>query len=128
MTLHNGMVFKGSKIVVPQSLHHSMFKETHKSHHGLQACLQRARKAFFWLGMSVQLKELIDKCSICQNVKPEQATEPLQPHPVPYRHWQRVVTDLFTFENRNYLVLVDYYSNFIELDHLSDTSAQTVIC
>lgn len=59
--------------------------------------------------MSAQLKDLIDKCSICQSVKPEQVSEPLQPHPVPDRPWQRVAIDLFTFENRNYLVLVDYY-------------------
>lgn len=127
MTLQNGLVFKGTKIVVPESLHRSMIKETHKSHQGLQACLRRAREVFFWPGMSAQLKNLIDKCSICQSVRPEQASEPLQPHPVPERPWQRVATDLFTFENRNYLVLVDFYSNFIELDYLADTSSQTVI-
>ena len=100
MTLYNGLIFKGTKIVVPESLHRSMLEETHKSHQGLQACLQRAREVFFWPGMSAQLKELINKCSICQSVKPEQASEPLQPHPVPDRPWQRVATDLFTFENR----------------------------
>ena len=73
--------------------------------------------------MSAQLKDLIDKCSICQSVKPEQASKPLQPHPVPDRPWQLVAT----FENRNYLVLVDYYSNFIELDYLANTSSQTVL-
>ena len=59
-----------------------MQEETYRSHQGLQACLQRAREVFFWPGMSAQLKELIEKCSICQSVKPEQASEPLQPHPV----------------------------------------------
>ena len=127
MTLQNGLIFKGTKIVVPESLHRCMLEETHKSHQGLQACLRIAREVFFWPRMSAQLKDLIDKCSICQSVKPEQASEPLQPHPVPDRPWQRVATDLFTFENRNYLVLVDYYSSFIELDYLADTSSQTVI-
>ena len=127
MTLQNGLIFKGTKIVVPESLHRCMLEETHKSHQGLQACLRRAREVFFWPRMSAQLKDLIDKCSICQSVKPEQASESLQPHPVPDRPWQRVATDLFTFENRNYFVLVDYYSNFIELDYLADTSSQTVI-
>ncbi|PFX13394.1 Uncharacterized protein K02A2.6 [Stylophora pistillata] len=127
MTLQNGLVFKGTSIVVPESLHRDMIEETHKSRQGLQACLRRAREVFFWPGMSAQLKNRIDKCSICQSVRPEQASEPLQPHPVPERPWQRVETDLFTFENRNYLVLVDYYSNFIELDHLANTSSQTVI-
>ena len=127
LTLQNGLVFKGTKIIVPESLRRSMLEETHRSHQGLQACLQRAREVFFWPGMSAQLKELIDKCSICQSIKPEQASEPLQPHPVPNRPWQRVASDLFIFENRNYLVLVDYFSNFIELDYLPDTSSLTVI-
>ena len=127
MTRQNGLIFKGTKIVVPESLHRCMLEETHKSHQGLQACLRIAREVFFWPRMSAQLKDLIDKCSICQIVKPEQASEPLQPHPVPDRPWQRVATDLFTFENRNYFVLVDYYSSFIELDYLADTSSQTVI-
>ena len=125
LTIQNGLVFKGTKITVPESLRWSM--ETHRSHQGLQAYLQRAREVFFWPGMSAQLKELIEKSLICQSVKPEQASEPLQPHPVPDRPWQRVATDLFTFENRNYLVLVDYFSNFIEIDYLPDTSSLTVI-
>ena len=84
MTLQNGLVFKGTKIVFPESLHRCMLEETHKSHQGLQACLRRAREVliFFWPRMSAQLKNLIDKCSICQSVKPEQANQPFQPHPV----------------------------------------------
>ncbi|PFX14895.1 Uncharacterized protein K02A2.6 [Stylophora pistillata] len=127
MTLQNGLVFKGTKIVVPESLRRDMIEETHKSHQRLQACLRRAREVFFWPGMSAQFKNRIGKCSICQCVRLEQASEPLQPHQVLDRPWQRVETDLLTFENRDYLVLVDYYSNFIELDHLADPSSQTVI-
>ena len=83
-----------------------MQEETYRSHQGLQACLQRAREVFFWPGVFAQLKEL---------------------NPVPDRPWQRVATGIFTFENRNYLVLVDYFSNFIELNCLPDTSSLKVI-
>jgi len=34
MTLQNGLVFKGTKIVVPESLRRGMIEETHKSHQG----------------------------------------------------------------------------------------------
>ena len=83
LTLQSSLVFKQARIIVPGSLRRSMLVETRSSHQGLQACLQRARKVFFWPGMSAQLKELFDKCSTCQSVKPEQASEPLQPHSVP---------------------------------------------
>ena len=46
-----------------------MPEETHRSHQGPQACLQRTRDVFFWPAMSAQLKELIDKCSLCRSVK-----------------------------------------------------------
>lgn len=36
-------------------------------------------------------------------------------------------TDLFLFDNKNYLIIVDYYSNFWEIDYLSDTKSTTVI-
>ena len=77
MTLQNSPVFKGTKIVVPESLHRCMPEGTHKSYQGLQACLRRAREVFFWPGMSTQLRDFIDMCSICQSVKPEQPSEPL---------------------------------------------------
>ncbi len=42
--------------------------------------------------------------------------------------WQIVATDLFSIQEKNYLVTVDYYSNFWELDRLYDTSSTAVIC
>ena len=34
---------------------------------------------------------------------------------------------MFVFENRTYLITVDYYSNFFEVDHLTSTTATAVI-
>ena len=35
--------------------------------------------------------------------------------------------DLFTFKNQIYMVTIDYYSNFIEMDRLRNSSSSTVI-
>ena len=48
-------------------------------------------------------------------------------HPVPDRPWEKVGTDLFTISCRDYLVTVDYFSNFYEIDFLADTLSETVI-
>ena len=40
---------------------------------------------------------------------------------------QKVATDLFEFKQRSYLLVVDYYSRFIEIALLNGTSADTVI-
>ena len=46
---------------------------------------------------------------------------------IPSRPWQIIAQDLFSLHNIHYLVTVNYYSNFWELDRLSDTSSATLI-
>ena len=49
------------------------------------------------------------------------------PREVPPLPWEKVGTDIFAFKNRSYLIMVEYYSNFWEMDKLPDTKARTVI-
>ena len=48
-------------------------------------------------------------------------------HEVPDRMWQKVGTDLFQMDDKDFLLTVDYYSNFWEIDRLEDTRSATVI-
>ena len=49
-------------------------------------------------------------------------------HPLPSLPWNKVGTDLFEYKGSHYLILVDYYSNFIEVAPLqNDTKSVTVI-
>lgn len=77
--------------------------------------------------MTEQIKTFISKCEICRSLDVRQQKETLQPHVVTHRPWAKVGTDLFSFENRDYLITVDYYSNFWEIDYLPDTKSSTVI-
>ena len=48
-------------------------------------------------------------------------------HPIPSRPWEQGSVDLFELDKRHYLIMVDFYSNFWEVDCLSSTSAKAVI-
>ena len=48
-------------------------------------------------------------------------------HEIPNRPWAKIGTDLFQFESKDYLVTVDYFSNFFEIDYLSSATSNTVI-
>ena len=43
------------------------------------------------------------------------------------RPWQKFSCDLFTLDNCDYLITVDYFSNLYEVDRLHETSGKTVI-
>ena len=47
---------------------------------------------------------------------------------MPVRPWSKISADLFQLDGNNYLVMVDHYSDYTELDSLStNTSANAVI-
>ena len=52
---------------------------------------------------------------------------PLTPNDIPDRHWSKFGVDMFTLNNINYLLLVDYFSSYFEVDELRDRLARTVI-
>ena len=127
LSVQDGVVFKGERIVVPSSLRQSLMDKVHASHLGIQGCLRRAKEAFYWPGIYKQITEFISRCSICNSYKPEQQKEPLKCHEIPTRPWQSISADLFEFNGTQYLVTTDRYSNFFELDILTSTTARAVI-
>ena len=56
-----------------------------------------------------------------------QPKEPLMPHELVNRPWEKVGIDICSIENDNYLITVDYFSNFTEIDYLPGQKSSTVI-
>ena len=77
--------------------------------------------------MSAEIKQQVEAYEICRTFEVSQQKETLMPHEVPSRPWEKVGVDLFEFKNKSYLITVDYYTNFWEVDKLPDTKARTVI-
>ena len=53
--------------------------------------------------------------------------EPLLPTPLPDLSWQKVATDLFEYDGKHYLFVIDYFSRFIELVELRSETAEHII-
>ena len=51
----------------------------------------------------------------------------MQYHQIPDRPWSKVATDLFTVSGKNYITVVDYFSDFVEVSELEGTTSQAVI-
>ena len=47
----DGLLFKGTRLIVPKILGPEMLRQIHKSHFGIAKCRQRAREVLFWPGM-----------------------------------------------------------------------------
>ena len=128
LSTYNGIVFTGERIIIPESLRADILEILHKSHSGIVRTKQRAHDMIYWPGLNKQIEDITSKCAACLESLSKQQKEPLTPHPVPSLPWNKVGTDLFEYGGRNYLVLVDYFSNFIEVVPLyNDTKSETII-
>ena len=56
-----------------------------------------------------------------------QHTEPLLKHEIPDQPWVKIGTDLFSFDSKDYVIVVDYTSKLFEISCLPNTEASTVI-
>ena len=127
LTIQNGVIFKGERVVILAALRSTMISKLHSSHLRLQGSLRRAREAFYWPHMNEQFAELMSKCEVCISYKTEQQKEPLVCLESPTRPWVSIAADLFVFRGKDYLVTTDRYSNFFEVDRLYSKSSSEVI-
>ncbi|KAL1262289.1 hypothetical protein QQF64_007554 [Cirrhinus molitorella] len=127
LTVEDDILLKGNRITIPQSKQRFMLHKLHASHQGIEKTKRLARDIMFWPGMSTQITDLISKCPVCNTFKRQNCKEPMLGHDIPHWPWQKVGSDLFEFDSEQYIVLVDYYSNFIEVDKVKNIKSPTII-
>lgn len=121
------LVWKGNRVVVPKSMRNEMLKRIHIGHLGLEKCKLRARETIFWPNINSQLEDYITKCGVCLSCKNENKKETMISHDIPNRAWSKIGTDCFHFNGEKYLLVIDYYSKFIEVIKLSTLTSEEVI-
>ena len=123
----DGVVLKGERVVIPMSLRPEMTRRLHAAHMAYDSMMARARETIFWPRMSSEVKQVADCCEVCQQMKPKQRNEPLMCHKDGDGRWRKIGVDLFYLNGTSYLLTIDYFSGFMEVDKLSSTTSCKVI-
>ena len=66
LSIESGLITCGNRIIVPKEMRPKMLQYVHEGHQGKERCLLRARNTVFWLKMTYDVQQLIEKCIICQ--------------------------------------------------------------
>ena len=127
LSVQNGVIVKGERILIPYTLQKSILRKLPYAYLGLDSMLRRARNTVFWLNMTKDLRDTVNNCQPCQALRPANRKEPLLQHEIGEKPWEKIGMDLFEIENRSYLVMVDYFSNFTEVDYLPNPTSGEVI-
>ena len=123
----DGILVKGEAVVLPQALRPSIKRRLHSAHLGRDSMLCRARGTVYWPNIASDIKQIADMCETCQEMKPRNPPEPLRQHGDGDEPWQKIGLDLFEITGKHYLAVVDYYSNFIEVDLLTTMTSVRIV-
>ena len=123
----DGLLLKGDRIIIPATLQKEVLGHIHQGHFGITKCRERAASRVWWPGISKDISDLIGKCRVCQEKQSSRTREPLLSSPLPQKPFQQMAADLCEHNGRHYLVVVDYYSSYLDICFLSKTTSLAVI-
>lgn len=125
--LEDEILFYNERIIVPLKMREQILKQLHESHFDITKTIKRAKEIVYWPNLNNDIIEIINRCSNCQLNVHKNKKEPLIPHEVPDKAFDKIGCDILEFENKNYLVVMDYYSKWIELTQMKGKQASNVI-
>ena len=124
-TLKKGGKAMSEEIYVIPNLRSPLLGVTAIEALGLAAQLQVVADEL-WPGMSSQLTDLVSNCVECKkHLTPK--VQPLIPTELPQLPWQKVAMDLFEWKKKTYLLIVDFYSRYIEIALLNRLTSEEVV-
>ena len=85
--------------------------------------------SFFWPGINKAIEEVVCQCETCTQFQSQNTAAPLTPTPTPSCPWQMCATDIFMLERVDHLVVGDFYSKMIFIQHIpsSQSNANKVV-
>ena len=127
LSVVNGFLLYRNRIVVPESLRTEILDLIHAGHQGVTKCRERAATSVWWRWISADIAKKADQCDFCRMHRPTHRRELLKPTVLPNRPWQKISADLCEIKDKRYLVVIDYFSRYIEIVFLTRITSDQVI-
>ena len=129
ITMDNGILMKGKRVIIPARLKQSFLKDIHVGHQGITRCQQRAKSSLYWPNMHRDIEQYVQHCDQCQRYQASQPIEKLIPvaNELPNIAWHTLGTDLFMLNGEHFIIIADYMSKYPIIEHLGhDTTSYAV--
>ena len=124
------LVLRRTRIIIPSSSRDQVLHLAHEGHPGIVSMKRRLRTKVWWPGCDKDAEMFCKTCYPCQMVSMSKPPEPLKRTELPSGPWQHISADLMTPSlpsGDHLLVVVDYYSRYMEEEVLRSTTADKVI-
>ncbi|XP_045782541.1 uncharacterized protein K02A2.6-like [Maniola jurtina] len=127
LSLQDGCVLLGCRVVIPQPLRQSILSMLHTTHSGIVHTKALARSYVWWPQLNDDINELVSNCTRClenRHMPPKSSHEWV----IPSRPWSRIHIDFAgPFMNKIFFIVVDAFSRWPEVLTVNNTNSTTVI-
>ena len=110
LSILDGLVLKGTRIIVPKSCQDDLLRKLHKGYFGVECTKPWARDSVYWLHINRDIEDLDKSCEKCQEFSRRNSKDLVFPRELPLVAWTLHELDLFTCENVTFLLIVDVTS------------------
>ena len=115
LSVSNGLIYMGDRIVVPELLIARVLDTLHSAHQGTTSMRLRAEQSLYWPGMAQAIARKRQACQSCDVSAPSQSPEPPITPETPEYPFQHVATDYFSLGGHNFCLVVDRFSNWLQV-------------
>ena len=129
LSVHEDLVLRGHKIVVPPSLRAKAVALAHDGHQGIVKSKAYIRSIMWFPNMDQQVEEAVRLCHPCQVVTNVPIKEPLKMVPIPNEAWTDLRMDFYGPVHPTgemIIVVEDEHSRYPDLEIIHSTSSATV--
>ena len=129
LTFIGHVILRGTRIVIPEKLRQRVLRLAHEGHQGIVKMKERLRSKVWWPGVDREAERKCRQCYGCQLVTKETIIPPVKTTRLPERPCQDLALDLLgpLPTGEHLLVLVDYFSRWVEVDIIHSTTSEVII-
>ncbi|XP_047142987.1 uncharacterized protein LOC124817201 [Hydra vulgaris] len=99
----------------------------HLLHLNTEKTKARAQNAVYWPGLTSDIIKLILNCHKCLKYRNNNKKEKIIQHDIPDLPWSKVGSNIYELHRKIYVIIIDYFSKFIENSIIPDKTAFSVI-
>ncbi len=115
LTVHDGLLLRGTRLVIPFVLQGDVLQRLHEGHLGVTKCRGRAKQTVWWPGLSSQLNDMILKLQNLHSREKERQRAADANGECQTGLGKTLEADLFTLKGKTYILVVDYFSRYVKL-------------
>lgn len=126
--LVDGILVREDRIIIPLKLRRRALQIAHHGHPGIVSMRRNLRQYVWWPCMDRDVCSTITECVGCTAVSSQGPPEPMIRKTMPDRAWQEIAIDFLSAkECATFLVVVDYYSRYLQVVEMKGTTATKTI-